>query len=371
MQSTIVVGAGCFGASLAHRLAGEGWDVVLVERERPGHPESSSGGPSRLIRCAHGGDAWYTRSARRARELWLDLERESGRRLMLDVGVAWFAHEAGAFEDDAMRLLAEEGIPAEWLDPGDCGGLFPSFDGTGLERILWEPEAGVLLAASCVEALAEQAVARGARLVRGRAVPSAGTVRVGDRTLEADHVVWACGAWLGALFPDLVDLRVTRQEVAFFEAPAGWTSPPLPGFVDFAQSWYGCGAIADRGVKVASDADGPSTTADEPLGEISAAAERRARDYVTRRFPALAGTATARSGVCRYEATGDAEFIAAAHPEHPGVWLLGGGSGHGFKHGPALAEHVHSLLAGTAAPEPRLGLSRRGPRRALRTAPQG
>ena len=366
-----MVGAGCFGASLAHRLAGDGWDVTLVEQERPGHPAASSGGPSRLIRCAHGADAWYTRSARRARELWRALEEESSRRLFLEVGVVWFARSAEGWEAAARDTLAAEGIPVEPLDPTDCAHLFPSFGADDLELALWEPEAGVLLASSCVEALADRAVARGATLVRGRAEPRGRAVVVGGRALEADHVVWACGAWLALLFPELVDLRVTRQEVAFFEPPPGWSSPPLPGWVDFAESWYGCGAIGDRGMKVASDADGPPASPHDPLGEISAAAEQRARDYLAQRFPALADAPRARSGACRYEATGDAEFIAAPHPEHQAVWLLGGGSGHGFKHGPALAEHVQALLEGRAQPDARFGLHPRGPRRALRTAAQG
>ena len=61
--------------------------------------------------------------------------------------------------------------------------------------------------------------------------------------------------------------------------------------------------------------------------------------------------------------TADEEFLIAPHPEHERVWLLGGGSGHGFKHGPALAELVRDLLIGVQEPldAPRTGRTRRRP----------
>jgi sarcosine oxidase len=83
MPSAVVVGAGVFGAALADRLAGHGWQVTLVDRDEPGHQRAESGGESRLLRSSHGSDAWYTRSAWRARELWRELERDVGEELFV------------------------------------------------------------------------------------------------------------------------------------------------------------------------------------------------------------------------------------------------------------------------------------------------
>ena len=69
------------------------------------------------------------------------------------------------------------------------------------------------------------------------------------------------------------------------------------------------------------------------------------RDYLRERFPALAGAPLNEVRSCRYELSPDSHFIAAPHPEHPAVWLVGGGSGHGFKHGPAMAERIAAALA--------------------------
>jgi glycine/D-amino acid oxidase-like deaminating enzyme len=366
VSSAIVIGAGVFGASLAHRLAGEGWEVTLVERERPGHPAASSGGESRIIRCSHGGDRWYTRSARRALSLWREIEAEAGVELLVECGVAWFARAETGWESESEAALRAEHIPVERCDPSS---LFPDLRGGDLAFTLLEPEAGLLRAALATRTLAELARARGARLVRAEARPAGAAVALGGgEVLEADRVVWACGPWLGALFPELVELRVTRQEVTFFAAAPEWAAGRVPAWVDYDGSFYGTGALDGHGAKVAPDAEGPPFDPDRGSREPGPEAEREARAYLEGRFPALARAPLSGATVCQYELTADTHFVCAPHAEHPDVWLLGGGSGHGFKHGPALAERVASQLRGEEQPDPRFALGARRRDRSLRTA---
>jgi sarcosine oxidase len=213
-------------------------------------------------------------------------------------------------------------------------------------------------------------VGAGARLVAAEARPDRGAaVRLDDgRRLEADRVVWACGAWLARLFGDLVDLRITQQDVLYFGAGAAWRTPGVPAWVDYDAAAYGVGDVDGRGVKVCSDVEGPPFDVDGDravLGEH----ERRARSLLGSRFPALAGAPVVGTRVCQYELTADTRFVIAPHPKHDGrVWLFGGGSGHGFKHGPALAERVERWLAGSEPLEPMFGLGPRAAGRALRTA---
>ena len=183
---------------------------------------------------------------------------------------------------------------------------------------------------------------------------------VGGERLEADQIVWAGGAWLAGLFPDFVDLRVTRQDVYFFGAPTGWQAPYVPGLGRLrrrrlrrrrARRAGVQGEPRPRGPGVRPGRRGPAFASDEK--------EREARDYLALRFPAwrapLVGTRS-----CPYSLTEDTNFLIAPHPEHERVWLLGGGSGHGFKHGPALAEYVQGLLNGDEAADPAFGARRRG-----------
>jgi sarcosine oxidase len=288
VPSAIVVGAGVFGGSLALRLVSSGWEVTLVEQYPPGHVRAASGGESRLIRSSHGSNAWYTRSARRALELWRELERESGAELFVPSGVAWFFSTSNGWGAESERVLREEGIPVERLSPDEGERLYPSFDANGLASILYEPEAGVLRARVATRVIAEQAVARGARFVSGTAVPDGETVSVGGERLEADRIVWAGGAWLAGIFPGLVDLRVTRQDVYFFGAPAGWQAPSVPAWVDFDGGVYGVGDLDGRGFKASPDSEGPNFDPDAEDRVPSEEKEREARAYLALRFPTMA-----------------------------------------------------------------------------------
>jgi sarcosine oxidase len=368
MPGVVIVGAGIFGASLAHRLAGSGWDVTLVEQYTPGHVRAASGGESRLIRFAHGPDAWYTRSARRALDLWRELEEESGASLLVPSGVAWFARGEDGWEATSERVLREQQIPVERLAPDEGGRLFPSFESAGLAFVLFEPEAGVLRARDATRVMTEQAVSRGARFLHGRALPDGPAVRLNGERLEADHVVWACGAWLKSVFGELVALRVTQQDVFFFGAPPAWQMPGVPAWVEYDGSCYGTGDLDGRGFKASPDREGPPLDPDADDRVASPDGEREARAYLSSRFPALAGAPLVGTRTCPYSLTEDTNFVIAPHPEHEHVWLLGGGSGHGFKHGPALAEYVERLLKAEEPPDPRFGLGPRQSGDSLRTA---
>jgi sarcosine oxidase len=367
VQRVVIVGAGTFGASLAWRLAGRGDEVVLVDQFEPGDTRATSGGETRLIRCSHGADGDYAAMARRARTLWRELEAESGDALMSECGVCWFAHRDEGWEAESERVLDSLGVPTERLDVGEAAARFPSFRGDDLAWALHEPEAGVLRAQAAVRALARCAAARGARVMRSRARPDGDTVVLDDgEVLEADRVVWSCGGWLAGLFGDLVQLTVTRQELFFFDGGPAWRD--APGWVDYDRAAYGTGDVDELGVKVASDIEGPLLDPDAELPPASADIERVTRAYARDRFPALADAPLVGSKTCRYELSPDSQFIAAPHPGFGSVWIVGGGSGHGFKHGPAMAERIVAAWDGGVVLPARFGLGRRARGTSLRSA---
>ncbi|MDF2753673.1 MAG: FAD-dependent oxidoreductase, partial [Gaiellaceae bacterium] len=273
---------------------------------------AASGDESRLIRFAHGADAWYTRSAWRARELWRELETEAGTELFRECGVAWFAHAEDGWEAASERILRDEEIPVERLPPDHGGRLFPSFEAGDLAFILWEPNAGILRAADATRAMTTSAQEGGVKVVREAAEPG---------RLEGDAVVWACGAWLASLFPEIVPLRVTRQDSFYLDCGEAWSAGRVPAWVEYDE-----------------------------------------------RFPALAAAPLAFSKACPYSLTPDTHFLLAPHPELDGNWIFGGGSGHGFKHGPALAEYAARVIAGGETPDERFGLGPRETGPSLRTA---
>jgi glycine/D-amino acid oxidase-like deaminating enzyme len=370
-MDVVIVGAGTFGASLAWWLARGGEQVTLVDQFEPGDRRASSGGETRLYRCAHGPDAEYTTMARRARTLWQELEHESGEELLVECGMAWFAHHNDGWEAASERTLAAQGIPTERLDASNAATLYPSFRGDDLAFVLLEPEGGVLRAERSMKTLAAQAIAHGAQIVRGRARPEGGTVVLEDlRRLQGDVVVWACGPWLPKLFPDLVSLRVTQQELLFLDGGPAWRAPGVPAWCDYELSRYGTADVDDLGVKAAIDDEGPALDPDGDL-PTTTTTEAEVRSYLRKRFPALQNAPLVRARSCRYEITADTRLIAAPHPEHPGVWIVGGGSGHGLKHGPPMAERLANAFAtGTTLPAD-FSLGERSGSQSLRTASSG
>ena len=182
--------------------------------------------------------------------------------------------------------------------------------------------------------------------------------------LEADAFVFACGPWLGKVFPDLLGevIRPTRQEVFFFGTPAGdprFSEDVFPVWIDRGvKIWYGIPGNRWRGFKIADDTRGPAF--DPTSGERVPSAQglQAARDYLGFRFPALKGSPLLEARVCQYENSTDQNFIVDRHPYAENAWILGGGSGHGFKHGPALGELAAANVLGAKPVEPFFSVSR-------------
>jgi glycine/D-amino acid oxidase-like deaminating enzyme len=353
VSSAVVVGAGVFGASTARELSRRGWDVTLVEQYAPGNVRSGSGGDTRLLRFSHGDQDWYTLSARRSLELWRELEHETGQRLFEPVGVAWFSTAADDFTSRSEAALTRLGIPCERLTPAEAQRLYPSLGGDDLESVLFEPEAGVLNARAATRALAGSL-----DVEAGRPTP--------DDPPRADAVVWACGSWLPKLFPGLVEIRLARRDVFFFGVGGDWTG--TPGFCEYDGPFYGHGELGGLGMKIAPDSGTVEIDPDELERLLDPRAAAVAREYAARRFPGLGDAPLIGGRVCQYDLTPDTHFLVAPHPDEPSWWLVGGGSGHGFKHGPALGEYVADCIEGRRGPERFHGLAARDGHAGLRTA---
>ena len=368
--TAIVVGAGAFGGWSALHLLRLGYSVTLVEAWRAGHSRSSSGGETRVIRGSYGARGVYTRLVARALELWRGFDRVRGTQLFRPAGVLWLSGQDDTFVRDSVAQLTAAGIPHERLTAPEGAGRWPQIDWSGIESALFEPESGYLFARSACAEVAAAFAAEGGRRVHAEARPAIargrGVVELADgRRLEADRVLFACGPWLPRLFPELLGdkIRPTRQEVFFFGTPAGdsrFEVPSLPVWADPTgdRFFYGIPDAESRGFKIADDTHGADF--DPATGDRTPSAEglERARAFLAKRFPALAGAPLVESRVCQYENSPDSHLVFARHPEAENLWVLGGGSGHGFKLGPALGEHVAAALAGEIGPEPEFSLAR-------------
>jgi sarcosine oxidase len=352
-----VVGAGVFGAWTAYSLRRAGTKVLLVDAYGPGNSRASSGGESRMIRLGYGPDEIYTRFAQRSLESWKQLFAEIGPHavpLFQNTGILWLARARDAYCEAVLSTLDRVGARAEKLDRGELVRRYPQIDPGEASWGILEPDSGVLMARRAVQAVVAQARALGVDYEQTRVTSAT--------RLNADRLVYACGPWLPKLFPELLGglIQVTRQEVFFFGVPSGdigFGPAAVPAWIDFNDLVYGLPNLEGRGFKLAIDAHGTEFDPDSGERVVTQEGLNAAREYLAQRMPLLAGAPVLETRVCQYENTSNGDFLIDRHPEIDNVWIVGGGSGHGFKHGPAVGEYVAAMIAGTVTPEPRFSLA--------------
>jgi monomeric sarcosine oxidase len=366
-----VIGAGVFGAWTAWHLAKRGQRVVLAEAHGPAHSRASSGGESRILRMSYGPDDIYTRWSLRSLTQWKDLFTAAGEKLFWQTGVLWMAAEGDAYVRDSIKSLERHGLKHEVMGKGQLQSRYPQMNFDGVACGLLESEGGVLLArraVSCVVADARQAGVdvRIAQVAQPRETGKLTSIRTnsGER-IAAGNFVFACGPWLGKVFPEILGPRIfpTRQEVFFFGCPAGdarFAPPELPTWLFPGDQAYGMPDMESRGLKLALDRHGERVDPDTQSRLPSTEAAAWARRYVAYRFPDLKDAPITETRVCQYENTSSGDFLIDRHPELSNVWLAGGGSGHGFKHGPAFGEYTAAMILGEGTPETRFSLASKG-----------
>lgn len=367
-RSVVVVGAGVFGAWSALRLARAGWQVTLLDAYGPANGRASSSDHSRVIRASYGADEIYTHWATASLADWHWLSARAGEPLAVECGALLLGEAGSAALEATHRTLNAAGVAHERLTAAQVASRFPQLGVIGLGEAIHETRGGVLRARRAVAAAVTAAQSYGARYAQTRVLPfdehaATPRLRLDDgRTLEADHVVLACGPWLPALLPQAVGARIrpTRQEVLYFGVPAGdprFGAARLPAWVDFEAGLYGIPDLDAHGFKVGIDRHGAPIDPDSADRLAGAETVQLARDFFARRFPALLRAPLVDAHVCQYENTTTGDFLIDRHPQWPNVWIAGGGSGHGFKHGPAVGAHVADLVAGRAQVQARFALA--------------
>jgi len=367
-----VIGAGVFGAWTAYHLLSAGHRVALIDEYGPASARASSGGESRIIRCSYGPDEVYTRMAKRSLSLWSNFFAQTRRNLLERIGVLWLAKPDNAYAEQSRQTLRKLQIPFRDLSASDLAREYPQIRLDPDAVAILEPESGALMARQAVQAVVASFIGSGGvyrhaavRTPQGSGTLKAVVTSTGD-SITADAFVFACGPWLGKVFPELLGNRifVTRQDVLFFGIPPGdqWFAPPrMPVWIDFsdARGMYGFPDLETRGFKVAFDLHGPAFDPDIANRIVTPDKVAAAQAYVAERFPALVHSPIVDSRVCQYENTSNGDFLIDRHPAFENVWIAGGGSGHGFKHGPAVGEYMAARITGSSEPpvEPRFALA--------------
>ncbi|HET6861832.1 MAG TPA: FAD-dependent oxidoreductase [Pyrinomonadaceae bacterium] len=368
-----VVGAGVFGSWTAFHLQRRGARVILLDGYGPGNSRASSGGESRIMRLGYGRDRIYTDSAHRSLKQWLELfshlsnSVSDSYQYFRRAGMLWLARDNDDYCEGVIENLQRLQARCERLDREQLESRYPQINFGSVSWAVLENDSGVIMARRAVRAVVNESIKRGVKLKQRAVKPLNHLTTVNYLSLDngefvfADKFVFACGPWLPKLFPDLLPeiIHVTKQEVFFFGTPPGdslFRSDSFPAWIDFNDLVYGIPNLDERGFKIAIDAHGDTFDPDTGQRIVSQAGIDAIRRYVSERFPILANAPIIETRVCQYENTSSGDFLIDRHPDLENVWLAGGGSGHGFKHGPAVGEYISNLLEGGYA-EPRFSLN--------------
>ena len=411
----VVVGAGAFGGWTALHLLRMGAKVTLVDAWGPGHSRASSGGETRIIRATYGGRRHYYPLVARSLELWQESQKRWNRPLYKRTGLIWLCGDDDRYELATLPMLKEFGFVHERVEKAEAAKRWPQINFEDVPWLIYEREAGYLLARRACAAVMEAFVAEGGEYRQAKATPGvieggemkgvtlgtgasttspspegrgvrgevkrpggqalkdsltvaggrADDVRVEIGTgeeLKPDQIVFALGPWLGKVFPGVVTIRPTRQELFYFGTPAGdarFQEGTTPAWIDSGRDgFYGIPGNEYRGFKVADDNWGPVVDPETQERLPSPMGAQLAREYLTRRFPAMKDAPLVGAEVCQYEVSPDGAYVADRHPLAQNVWLVGGGSGHGFKNGPAFGEYVAQIVLGKKPVDPVFGLGR-------------
>lgn len=366
----VVVGAGVFGAWIARYLHQSGASVVLVDGYGPANSRASSGGETRVIRMGYGPDELYTRWAQRSLPSWIELEAQTGVELFHRTGVLWLSNDADEYTRTMWQVLGRNNVHCERLDAVELRRRCPELNFQDVTWALLEPESGLLMARRAVQSLVFELEKAGVSFIQGSVVAPQGNGTVTEvRTATGGAIagrkfIFACGPWLPRVFPELLGQRIfpSRQEVFFLGPPSGEDSfrpPRMPVWLHHHHPDipYALPDIEGRGFKIAFDRHGPTIDPDNDQRIISSESILCLRKFLAVHIPRLKDAPILETRVCQYENTWNGDFMIDRHPDFENIWLVGGGSGHGFKHGPAVGEYVSGLIQGRISAEPRFSLA--------------
>lgn len=376
----VVAGAGVFGVTAALELRRRGHDVSLCDPGPLPRDVAASTDISKAIRMDYGEDELYMRMAEEAFAGWDAWNARWGEPLYHEDGFLFLTSAPmapGGFEHESFRLLEERGHRPERLGSRELAARHPAWNAERYVDGYCNRRAGWAESGRVMERLIGEARDAGIRLVEGRGLErvvfeganAKGIAMTDGEILAADVVIVAAGAWTPALVPHLAHVMWSvGQPVLHFapERPEAFRPPAfLPWAADLERKgWYGFPANVAGLVKVAHHGRGIAIHPDAPR-VVAREHEARFREFLREAIPSLADAPVAGSRLCLYCDTWDGNFWIDRDPEHEGLVVAAGGSGHGFKFAPVLGSLVADVVEGK--PNPYAARFAWRPRGAVRT----
>lgn len=364
---TIVLGLGAMGSAAVYQLAKPGNKVLGIDQFSPPHIFGSSHGDTRITRQAIGEGEQYTPIALRSYEIWQEIEKETGKKLLeMNGGLiissgAKTAINVENFFENTVAAAKKYNIKHEILDATQIRKRFPQFNVQDNESGYYEYNAGFLRPEECVGAQISLADKYGATIHKNEKVESFSekdgivSVKTNLGEYEAKKLIISAGPWFPALIEDEYSkfFKVIRQVLFWFDVKTSIERFEPKNFPIFIwelqgnkQGMYGFPAIDGQngGVKIASEQYETTTTADTVNREVSEEETKAMyENFIAPYFPDLSDKCV-KAISCLYTVTPDSHFVIDKHPKYPSIILASPCSGHGFKHSAAIGEILAQLV---------------------------
>jgi monomeric sarcosine oxidase len=371
-QHIVIVGAGIVGLSTAYSLLTRGIrNVTILEQEVVDHARSSSHGFSRLLRFEYGPDAFYSNMVKLSLKRWKKLERVTGRTLYTPTGLLMLGNDNDTLTKSSYHIVRGMGLPVEQLSKETCKLRFPQFNTQPYNLCIYNQEAGILHASTCLQALRDLILDSGGEIYESCRV----THMTNDSQLRpirlylssgqeivADRVVLSTGCWIHRLLAHLhLPVRLTRQYLLYFSGlpTSRYGTGAFPSFIagdtygfPIHQGCNGWVKATSHAFGIPIDPDNVTPQDDQVIATIST--------QLRELLPALHHAQLARVDSCMYDVSPDEDFILDRLLSDPRIIFATGLSGHGFKFGPFIGEILSSLVCNSEPPVPldRFRLSR-------------
>ncbi len=366
MATVIVVGAGINGVTAAIEFKKRGHQVILVDPGPLPHPLAASTDISKAVRTAYGADEVYAALAERSIPLWREWNREFGTELYHEVGFLFLRQQQmqpGDFEFESLKVLEQHGRKVERIDSTTLRERFPAWNAERYSDGIFERQAGYVESGHVVALLVERAKSLGVELRKGSQFTGLdeddgslkGVLLDTGQRIPGDLVVMAVGAWTPYILPFTRKFfRATGQPVFHLKPaqPELFASERFPVFgADISTTgYYGFPLSRDGIVKIANHGPGRQMSPDSSDRAVTPQEEKDLREFLSWTFPTLADAPIVYKRICFYCDTRDGHFWIATDPEHPGLVVATGDSGHGFKFAPVLGEIIADAAEGKSNP---------------------
>lgn len=363
-SSILILGGGCCGLTAALELRARGWNVTVIDQGRIPHPDGASTDISKVVRMDYAADAQHTAMGERSIERWREWNARWGKELYHEVGFLVMSREEmqpGGFEHDSRAFLTPRGHLLRHTSAEMLRELHPAWNHNAYRDGYLNPVGGWVESGRVIARLAAEARAAGVEIVENALNPRPRIegarctgVQSSNGAWSADAVLVAAGAWTPNVLPHLSDVMWTTAQTVFHfkpNDPSPFTPPHYPVWgADIGKTgWYGFPANADGLVKVANHGPGRRVNANAPR-TLPPGEEERYRAFLLDTFPPLADAPLHSTRVCLYCDTFDGAFWIDHDPEHAGLIVAAGDSGHAFKFTPVMGEIIADTVERRANP---------------------